>query len=128
MASASDRRQCARPSKPKPLTQGLRVDPREDAQEGSKLPQGRKVFPKKSYLQRNGPSETAKSRYSRVTHPSRGWWPINHSDLDLDSAAAYRMLEDAIEFVSQILTTGNLGVEPHCTVLDQRRLHIVRTL
>uniref|UniRef100_A0A8D8JJ93 Glutamyl-tRNA(Gln) amidotransferase subunit C-1, mitochondrial n=1 Tax=Culex pipiens TaxID=7175 RepID=A0A8D8JJ93_CULPI len=42
--------------------------------------------------------------------------------MDLDSAVAYRMLEDTIEFVLQILTTGNLGVEPLCTVPDQRRL------
>ncbi|KAL9698984.1 hypothetical protein quinque_002425 [Culex quinquefasciatus] len=32
--------------------------------------------------------------------------------MDLDSAVDYRMLKDAIEFVSQILTTGILGVEP----------------
>ncbi|EDS38082.1 conserved hypothetical protein [Culex quinquefasciatus] len=39
----------------------LRVDPREDAQEGPKLPQGRKVSPKLSPQQRSGPSETTKS-------------------------------------------------------------------
>ncbi|EDS28310.1 conserved hypothetical protein [Culex quinquefasciatus] len=81
--------------------------------------------------QRSGPSETTKSRFSCATHPPQGWWsinPINYSDPGgiANCWSGSPILEDAIDFVSQILTTDNLGVEPRCWIGGG--WHCVRTL